>query len=109
MVLLVTGIGLLVVLYSVRYFAVDRGGLHRIAGLLLVFTAAMLGVVTAANLLVLYVAWELTSVMGGAPSSSHAVAYAPADGAQPRDGPSPGYVRAMNGQIPFTWPRGSRT
>ena len=62
MVLLVTGIGALVHLYAARYFDVDRGGLHRLAGLLLLFTAAMLGVVTAANLLVLYVAWELTSV-----------------------------------------------
>ncbi|HEX2574777.1 MAG TPA: proton-conducting transporter membrane subunit, partial [Aquihabitans sp.] len=62
MVLLVTGIGLLVQLYSAQYFAADRPGLHRLAGLLLVFTAAMLGVVTASNLLVLYVAWELTSV-----------------------------------------------
>ena len=62
MVLLVTGIGVLVQVYASRYFAADRAGLHRLAGLLLVFTAAMLGVVTASNLLVLYVAWELTSV-----------------------------------------------
>ena len=62
MILLVTGIGLLVQLYAHRYFGPDRPGLHRLAGLLLLFSAAMLGVVTAANLLVLYVAWELTSV-----------------------------------------------
>ncbi|QXC59660.1 DUF4040 domain-containing protein [Aquihabitans sp. G128] len=62
LVLLVTGIGLLVQLYASQYFAAGRAGLHRLAGLLLVFTAAMLGVVTAANLLALYVAWELTSV-----------------------------------------------
>jgi multicomponent Na+:H+ antiporter subunit A len=62
MFLLITGIGLLVQGYARRYFAPDRQGLHRLAGLLLLFTAAMLGVVTAANLLVLYVAWELTSV-----------------------------------------------
>jgi multicomponent Na+:H+ antiporter subunit A len=62
MVLLVGGIGLLVQLYASQYFAPSRAELHRLAGLLLVFTAAMLGVVVAANLLVLYVAWELTSV-----------------------------------------------
>ncbi len=62
MVLLITGIGLLVQLYAARYFDRDREGLHRLAGLLLVFTAAMVGVVTAADLLVLYIAWELTSV-----------------------------------------------
>ncbi len=61
-VLLVAGIGVLVQLYATRYFGAEQEGLHRLAGLLLVFTAAMLGVVTASNLLVLYVAWELTSV-----------------------------------------------
>ena len=61
-VLLVAGIGTLVQLYATQYFPADREGLHRLAGLLLVFTAAMLGVVTSANLLVLFVAWELTSV-----------------------------------------------
>ena len=62
MVLLVSGIGVLVNLYSLRYFSAGRPGLHRLAGLLLVFSAAMLGVVTAANLLVLFVAWEVTSI-----------------------------------------------
>jgi len=61
-VLLVAGIGTLVQLYASQYFAADREGLHRLAGLLLVFTAAMLGLVTAANLLMLFVAWELTSI-----------------------------------------------
>lgn len=62
MVLLVTGIGTLIHLYATQYFGAGREGLHRLAGLLTVFTAAMLGVVTAGNLLFLYVAWELTSV-----------------------------------------------
>ena len=62
MFLLVTGIGTLVLLYSTRYFGAAASGLHRLAGLLLVFTGAMLGVVTASNLLVLFVAWELTSI-----------------------------------------------
>ena len=62
MVLLVAGIGVLVQLGGLSAFARDRPGQHRLAGLLLVFTASMLGVVTASNLIVLYVAWELTSV-----------------------------------------------
>lgn len=61
-VLLVSGIGTLVQLYASRYFPGDRAGLHRLAGLLLIFTAAMLGLVTSSNLLMLFVAWELTSV-----------------------------------------------
>lgn len=62
MFLLVTGIGTLVLLYASSYFGHGVDGLHRLAGLLLVFTGAMLGVVTAANLLVLFIAWELTSI-----------------------------------------------
>jgi multicomponent Na+:H+ antiporter subunit A len=62
MVLLVTGIGVLIQLYAAQYFGAGRDGLHRLAGLLALFTAAMLGVVTASNLLTLYVFWELTSV-----------------------------------------------
>lgn len=61
-VLLVTGIGTLIQLYASRYFGADREGLHRLAGLLLIFTAAMLGLVTSANLMFLFVAWELTSI-----------------------------------------------
>lgn len=61
-VLLVAGIGALVQLYAFSYFPKDREGVHRLAGLLLIFTAAMLGLVTAANLLFLFVAWELTSI-----------------------------------------------
>jgi multicomponent Na+:H+ antiporter subunit A len=61
-VLLVAGIGTLVQLYAFQYFPEDRAEVHRLAGLLLVFTASMLGLVTAANLLVLFVCWELTSI-----------------------------------------------
>jgi multicomponent Na+:H+ antiporter subunit A len=61
-VLLVAGIGTLVQIYAFQYFPKDREEVHRLAGLLLVFTAAMLALVTSANLLVLFVAWELTSI-----------------------------------------------
>jgi multicomponent Na+:H+ antiporter subunit A len=62
MVLLVAGIGVLVFAYGTQYFdprAVDVG---RLAGLLVLFAGAMLGVVLADDLLLLYVCWELTSV-----------------------------------------------
>lgn len=62
MVGLVAGIGVLIHAYASRYFGPKVAGLHRLAGLLVLFTAAMLGVVTTSNLLALYLAWELTSV-----------------------------------------------
>ncbi len=59
--LLICGIGLLVVLYAAWYLpASDRLG--RFYSLLLLFMAAMLGVVLAENLLLLVVCWELTSL-----------------------------------------------
>lgn len=61
MIVLVSGIGALVFAYGRRYFShSDKGG--RVAGLLTLFAGAMLGVVLADNLLMLYVCWELTSV-----------------------------------------------
>lgn len=62
MVLVISGIGVVVQLYAATYFSAATDGLHRLAGLLLVFTAAMVGVVLAADLLTLFVAWELTSI-----------------------------------------------
>ncbi len=61
MVVLVSGIGALVLAYGHRYFShSNRAG--RVAGLLTLFAGAMLGVVLADNLLLLYVCWELTSI-----------------------------------------------
>jgi multicomponent Na+:H+ antiporter subunit A len=62
MVLLVAGIGVLIQAYASRYFNPDTPGLGRLAGLLTLFAGAMLGLVTADNLLWLYVCWELTSI-----------------------------------------------
>lgn len=58
---LITGVGALILVYSGGYMAHHpyRG---RFFGLILMFMAAMLGVVLADNLLLLYVFWELTSV-----------------------------------------------
>jgi len=62
MVSLVAGVGTLVLLYCARYFPADRPGLGRFAGVLTAFAGAMLGLVLADDLILLYVFWELTSV-----------------------------------------------
>ena len=62
MVLLITGIGSLVFVYAAGYMAgVPRRG--RMFGLLLAFMVAMIGCVTADNLIVLFLFWEATSVL----------------------------------------------
>ena len=61
MALLITGMGSLVVLYSIYYLSPSDSFPHFYAYLLL-FMGAMLGVVLSDNLLVLYVFWELTSI-----------------------------------------------
>jgi multicomponent Na+:H+ antiporter subunit A len=62
MVTLVSGVGTLVFLYCARYFPPVQRGLGRFAGVLTAFAGAMLGLVLADDLLLLYVFWELTSV-----------------------------------------------
>jgi multicomponent Na+:H+ antiporter subunit A len=59
--LLVSGIGVLVLLYSIAYFG-RRDDLGRLAGLLVAFAGAMLGIVWADGLLTLFIFWELTSI-----------------------------------------------
>lgn len=63
MVLLAAGIGTLVLVYCVRYFHDGTRGLSRFAGTLLSFAGAMLGLVLADDLILLYVFWEITSVL----------------------------------------------
>lgn len=62
LVLLVAGIGVAVHVYARTYL--DGGGPRtgRLIGLLVLFGGAMLGVVTADHLLVLYGFWELTTI-----------------------------------------------
>jgi multicomponent K+:H+ antiporter subunit A len=60
-VLLIVGIGLLVIVYARYYLAPDEA-LPRFYASLMLFMAAMVGVVTAGNLLLLVVFWELTSI-----------------------------------------------
>jgi multicomponent Na+:H+ antiporter subunit A len=62
MVGLVSGIGALVFVYALRYFGPSTRGVGRLAGLLTLFAGAMLGLVLADNLLLLYACWELTSI-----------------------------------------------
>jgi multicomponent Na+:H+ antiporter subunit A len=59
--LVVTGIGALVLAYCRWYFAGDPPQ-ARVVGLLTAFCAAMIGLVTADDLVVIYVFWELTTV-----------------------------------------------
>ncbi|WP_117149272.1 Na+/H+ antiporter subunit A [Paraliobacillus zengyii] len=60
--LLITGIGALVVLYSIFYLTKKGEALHNFYFYLLMFMGAMLGVVLSGNLMVMYVFWELTSL-----------------------------------------------
>lgn len=62
MALIIAAIGVAVLVYAAGYFGPDDEGLGRCAGLLTMFAGAMLGVVTADNVLALYTAWELTSI-----------------------------------------------
>ena len=59
--LLILLIGLLVILYA-RYYLTAERRLDRFFLLLMLFTGAMLGVVLAGNLLLMFVFWELTSI-----------------------------------------------
>ncbi|MET1181212.1 Na+/H+ antiporter subunit A [Peribacillus simplex] len=60
--LLITGIGSLVVLYSIFYLSKEKEKLNQFYVFLLLFMGAMLGVVLSDNLIVLYSFWEFTSL-----------------------------------------------
>ncbi|MGN9809691.1 Na+/H+ antiporter subunit A [Micromonospora sp. BQ11] len=62
MTLLVGGVGALVLVYSARYFRPGSLGLGRFVAVLVAFAGAMLGLVLADDLLLLYVCWELTTI-----------------------------------------------
>ncbi|MFC8128728.1 proton-conducting transporter membrane subunit, partial [Streptomyces sp. NPDC057302] len=63
MVLLAAGIGALVLLYCVSYFPPGTRQLGAFGGNLLAFAGAMLGLVLADDLMILYLFWELTTVL----------------------------------------------
>lgn len=60
--LLISGIGALVVLYSIFYLDKTKEQLHNFYIYLLMFMTAMLGVVQSDNMITLYLFWELTSI-----------------------------------------------
>ncbi|MDN3521092.1 monovalent cation/H+ antiporter subunit A [Halomonas ramblicola] len=60
--LLITGIGCLIILYA-RYYFEGSASAARFHSLVLMFMAAMLGIVLAENLLFMLVFWELTSLV----------------------------------------------
>ncbi|SHJ97624.1 multicomponent Na+:H+ antiporter subunit A [Desulforamulus aeronauticus DSM 10349] len=60
--LLISGIGALVVLYSIYYMSKQREALHNFYVYLLIFMGAMLGIAFSDNIFILYMFWELTSI-----------------------------------------------
>jgi len=60
--MLITGVGTLVFIYAGGYLAGDHRR-HRVFTLLSLFMLAMIGAVVSDNLLVLFIFWELTSVL----------------------------------------------
>ncbi|WNS81637.1 Na+/H+ antiporter subunit A [Domibacillus sp. DTU_2020_1001157_1_SI_ALB_TIR_016] len=60
--LLITGIGSLVVLYSIFYLSQSKEKLGHFYVYLLMFMGAMLGVVLSDNVITLYMFWEFTSI-----------------------------------------------
>ncbi|MBW0088877.1 DUF4040 domain-containing protein [Pseudonocardia sp. KRD-184] len=62
MIVLVSGLGALILVYSAGYFGPTSEEATRSAALLLTFAGVMLGLVLADDLLTLYVFWELTSI-----------------------------------------------
>ncbi|WP_413248817.1 Na+/H+ antiporter subunit A [Sinomonas flava] len=63
MSLLILGVGALVLLYCSRYFKPGDAGLGGFGGQMLAFAGAMFGLVTADDLIALFVFWELTTVL----------------------------------------------
>lgn len=62
MLLLVGGVGALVLIYCSAYFAASASGLRKFGGVLTAFAGAMVGLVTADDMLLLFMFWELTTV-----------------------------------------------
>lgn len=63
MSLIVTGVGALVLWYCRRYFDEDEEGLGRFGGVFIAFAGAMLGLVLADDIYLLFVFWEATTVL----------------------------------------------
>ncbi|MCL2850635.1 MAG: Na+/H+ antiporter subunit A, partial [Micrococcales bacterium] len=62
MSLVVGGVGALVLVYCASYFSKGASGMGRFAGVFVAFSGSMAGLVTADDLIALFVFWELTTV-----------------------------------------------
>ncbi len=62
MTLVVGGVGALVLIYCAAYFSVSAQGLGRFGGVFVAFAGAMLGLVTADDMVLMFIFWELTTV-----------------------------------------------
>jgi multicomponent Na+:H+ antiporter subunit A len=60
---LAAGIGMLVLVFCARYFDESEPGLGLFAGALTAFAGAMIGLVLSDDLIVLFVFWELTTIL----------------------------------------------
>ncbi|MCJ0902287.1 Na+/H+ antiporter subunit A [Rhodococcus sp. ARC_M6] len=63
MAVLVLGVGTLILVYCARYFNDDEPRLGIFAAEMVAFAGAMFGLVTSDNMLLLYMFWELTTVL----------------------------------------------
>lgn len=63
MSLLILGVGALVLFYCARYFKNNDAGLGAFGSQLLAFAGVMFGLVIADDLILLYVFWELTTIL----------------------------------------------
>lgn len=61
--LIVTGVGALVMIYASRYFPENAAGMPRFNAIFAGFAAAMFGLVTANHLMMVYLFWEMTTVL----------------------------------------------
>src|SRR5699024_1529987 len=61
MTLIATGVGTLILVYCSRCFSDSEPGLGRFVGVFVAFASAMLVVVLAVDLVLLFVHWELTT------------------------------------------------
>lgn len=61
--ILVLGVGALVLFYCARYFKNDDADVGAFGGQLLAFAAAMFGLVLADDLILMFIFWELTTIL----------------------------------------------
>ncbi|MDZ4233314.1 MAG: proton-conducting transporter membrane subunit, partial [Dietzia sp.] len=61
--LIALGVGALVLVYCTWYFKDDEPRLHLFAAELVAFAGVMFGLVVADNMILLYIFWEITSVL----------------------------------------------